>query len=261
MTKKSAINYARQLLGVDTISRQLSSHANAEDLRVTIWHVPCTRSVRVLWICEELSIPYSLLKAPWPVDDNYAKNVNPIGKVPAVDIKTGSTSIRISESGAICEWLIHDHQRKHCNSCFRPPLGTVEHANYLQWMWFAEATMARPIGEIVNHRRAFLDNAQEPIMEEMRLRVKKCVGVIEKHLSEHQTAYIIGNDFTVADIMLGYSLFLSNWLTPDSCGLLPTVYPNVARYWCDLQRRAAFKRAFADTLDGPIPYPPDRISI
>ena len=216
------------------ILRRCSSEAKPDgaenDLRVKIWHVPVTRSVRVSWICEELSIPYSLLKAPWPTDSEYAQNVNPIGKVPAVEIETGSTCIRISESGAVCEWLVHYHQSKHSDPCLRPPLGTVDHANYLQWMWFGEATMARPIGEIANHRRSFPDNPQEPILDEMRSRVKKCVGVIEKHLSEHQTVHIAGDDFTVADIMVGYSLFLANWITPDSCGMVPEVYPNVARY-------------------------------
>ena len=56
---------------------------------------------------------------------------------------------------------------------FQPEAGTPDHALYLQWSWFAESTFARPLGEIVNHRRNFNPEIPE-VVAEMKKRALQC---------------------------------------------------------------------------------------
>ena len=58
------------------------------------------------------------------------------------------------ESGAMVQHVLD----RHGGGRLEPARGTREHALYLQWSWFAEATFTRPLGEIVNHRREFGDS-------------------------------------------------------------------------------------------------------
>jgi glutathione S-transferase len=76
-----------------------------------------------------------------------------------------------------------------------------EHALYLQWCHFAEATFARPLGEMTNHRREF-DPPREEILREMALRGRLCVKALDEALSDGRP-YILGDDFSAADICLG----------------------------------------------------------
>jgi glutathione S-transferase len=78
-----------------------------------------------------------------------------------------------------------------------------EHALYLQWCHFAEATMARPLGEMVNHRREF-DPPQDEILAEMASRGQLCVKAIDEALADGRE-FILGDEFSAADISIGQS--------------------------------------------------------
>ena len=71
--------------------------------------------------------------------------MNPVGKVPVLK----DDDFIMFESGAMVQYILD----RHGNGQLQPKPGTPEHGRYLQWCWFAESTFARPIGEIVNHRR------------------------------------------------------------------------------------------------------------
>ncbi len=189
---------------------------------IRIYHVPFTRSLRAIWVCEELGVPYEVQlmdfehrKTPeW-------KEKNPVGKVPAMD----DGDMTMFESGAMVQYILD----KYGEGRLQPAYGTAEHAAYLQWSWFAEATFARPLGEIVNHRREF-DPELADVIAEMQRRAVICVEAINEVMADRE--YICG-DFSAADIMLGYSMLLSTRLSPWD-GL-----PNAAAYWDRLQARPA----------------------
>ena len=67
------------------------------------------------------------------------------------------------ESGAMVQYILD----RYGDGRLQPTPGTPEHALYLQWSWFAEATFSRPIGEMVNHARAFGNKAIAAVSEEM----------------------------------------------------------------------------------------------
>lgn len=198
---------------------------------IRIYHVPMTRSGRVIWLCEELGLEYEVEKISF--DPAFRMSAewmakNPVGKVPVLE----DGDLRMFESGAMVQYLLD----RYGEGRLQPAPGTDEHALYLQWSWFAEATFARPLGEIVNHRREFTPELPD-VIAEMKRRVQLCVQAIDAAVSSRP--YICG-EFTAADIMLGYPLMLTERLAPaDGC-------PAATDYWERLQARPAAKVAFAD---------------
>jgi glutathione S-transferase len=199
---------------------------------IEIYHVPGTRGIRPIWTCEELGLHYRVIpvdfSAEYRASDEW-RRMNPVGKVPVLT----DGELTMFESGAMVQYMLD----RYGEGRLQPPAGTPEHALYLQWSWFAEATMARPLGEIVNHRRAFPEAEQNPkVIEEMQGRVWLCVAALDQALEGRE--FLLG-EFTAADSMTGYSLMLVGRLAP---GELPA---NVSSYWERLSSRPAYKAATA----------------
>ena len=197
-----------------------------------IHHVPATRGFRVIWLCEELDVPYEIV----PVDFSrrYRASVewramNPVGKVP---VMTAGDFVMF-ESGAMVQHVLD----RHGGGRLEPARGTREHALYLQWSWFAEATFTRPLGEIVNHRREFGDRAIPEVVEEMEARARLCLDAVDEAM---RGADYLVDDFTAADIMMGYALRSYRRLLPDDP--LPA---DADAYWNRLAARDAYRAAIA----------------
>ena len=125
---------------------------------LTIYHAVGTRSLRVIWTCEELKIHYQVETIPFTAEYRASqewRKMNPVGKVPVLK----DDDFIMFESGAMVQYILD----RHGNSQLQPKPGTPEHGLYLQWCWFAESTFARPIGEIVNHRRVFEEHQQSDL--------------------------------------------------------------------------------------------------
>lgn len=199
-----------------------------------IYHVPGSRSVRVVWLCEELELPYE--RVPVDFSPEYRasaewRRLNPVGKVPAMT----DGDLILFESGAMVETILD----RYGEGRLRPAPGSASHAHYLQWSWFAEATFSRPLGEIVNHRRVFGDESSARMLDEMRARARLCITAIEDALDGRD--YLIDGEFSAADIMMGYSLFLARWVSAMDDG----EFPNVTSYFKRLTERPAFVRTMA----------------
>ncbi len=95
--------------------------------------------------------------------------------------------------------------------------------------------MARPLGEIVNHRREFDPEIPE-VVAEMQSRAHMCMKAIDDAVRGKQ--FICG-DFTAADIMLGYSMMLVDRLAPTND------YAEATRYWQELQQRPGCQKAIS----------------
>ena len=124
------------------------------------------------------------------------------------------------------------------NGALHPQSGTPEHALYLQWSWFAEATYSRPIGEVVNHRRAFGDAVKPDVIEEMASRAALASQAVSDVVADQP--FLLGDEFTAADIMMGYTVMLAAEV------LKQTLPSPLARYWASLKSRPAFIAAKAE---------------
>jgi glutathione S-transferase len=199
-----------------------------------IYHVPGTRSIRVVWLCEELELPFERVPIDFSAEYRASaewRRLNPVGKVPAMT----DGDLILFESGAMIEYIL-DHYGE---GRLRPAPGSVAHARYLQWSWFAESTFARALGEIVNHRRVFGEASIAPVLDEMRDRSRVCLAALEDALEGKD--YLVADDFTAADIMMGYSVFLARWVSAMGEG----EFPNVSSYFDRLKARPAFARTMA----------------
>lgn len=199
-----------------------------------IYHVPLTRSLRIVWLCEALDIPYEKIEIDFSPEYRASpewRRLNPVGKVPA--LVDGNFSM--FESGAMLQHILACYG----NGRLQPKPGSEAYARFLQWCWFSEATHARPLGEIVNHRRALAKEHQsEAAIEEMKARSRACVQALDDELATH--CFIVGDDFTAADIMTGYALILAERFAPQ---VFPT---HVARYREALTATPGYAVATAD---------------
>ncbi len=214
---------------------------------ITIYHVPRTRSARIIWLCEELDLPYEVV----PVDfsPEYRKSaewrrLNPIGKVPALtDLDAEGKPFTMIESGAMVHYILE----RYGEGRLQPTAGSPESALFLQWSWFAEASLARPLGDMVHHRILKPEPERIPaVVEDGRERAELCLDAVEAALEGRD--YLLGSEFSATDIMMGYSLALARRL-----GLLDERYPNVVAYMGRLEARPGFRIGFADAgRSGPL---------
>ena len=199
---------------------------------ITVYHVKGTRGVRVIWLCEELGIPYEVEVidfSPRYKNSPEWRSKSPTGKVPAVTVD----GFTMFESGAVCDYLLD----RHGGDRLQPPPGTTDSALCRQWSWFAEATFARPLGEIVNHNRVAPEGGLvDFVIEDCKDRARVCIAAIEDVVSK--SGYLVGDTFTIADIMTGYSLMLAS-----NFGLLTNDYPSTRAYYDRLSQRPGFQVA------------------
>ena len=199
-----------------------------------IYHAKNTRSVRVVWLCEELGIPYELKVLNFSPDDLQSPDylaIHPLGKVPAID----DDGLVLNESGAISQYLLE----KFGKGRLEPKPGSTDRGKYLHWFHFAEATFMVPLGNIAQHSFIRPEDRRIPqVAAEAVESAKKMLGILDKELAGKE--FICGKDFTAADIMLGYALLLCKMF-----GLLTDDYKNVGAYFERLASRPAFQKATA----------------
>ena len=201
---------------------------------IKIHHARRTRSARVIWLLEELGVPYELevvdftpagLKSPAYLA------LHPLGQVPVVE----DGDVTIFESGAIVEYLLE----RYGAGRLAPAPATRERAEYLQWFHFGEAGLAAHVTPIVRNRFG-KPEAQRlaDVVTESRAHVRAALGLVERvHAGR---PYICGPDFSAADIMISYGIVMAK-----VTGELPADLPNVVAYIARLKTRPAYERAWA----------------
>ena len=195
---------------------------------IKIYHAKGTRGLRVMWLCEELNIDYEIQNVDFSKEFRFSEQwlkINPLGKLPS--LRDGD--ILLFESCAMIQYILN----KYGGGKLQPSPSTTSYAYFLQWLWFSEATFARPIGEIVNHRREFPDEQEIPeVVQEMQSRIYKCLDALNEALEGKD--FILGKNFTAADISLGYSLLIAQ-------NRIDKEFPEkVDKYWGNISSRRAF---------------------
>jgi glutathione S-transferase len=156
-------------------------------------------------------------------DTDSWRRISPAGKVPAMQ----DGALTFFESGAMVDYILE----RYANGRLAPEPGTAESAIHHQWCWFAEATLSRPLGL---HRvlRAGKEDVSV-LIEDGNRKLHESLRVVEKALTGR--AYLLGQEFAAADIMMGYSLGLFERMFEGK-------YPNAQAYLERLKAREAYKR-------------------
>ncbi|MEZ4279642.1 MAG: glutathione S-transferase family protein [Myxococcota bacterium] len=201
---------------------------------LTIYHSPRSRSQRVVWLAEELGLPYRLhvlemfsdaMKAP-----EYLR-IHPLGKVPAID----DDGFVLWETTAILSHLIG----RYSDGALLPPREAQSGARALQWMDFGENPLTVIMGEIAAHSGPMPERSRIPaLVDRGRAIAPTLVAVVEAGLEEGP--YILGGAFSAADIMLGFGLGIARWLD-----FVNDATPRCRAYLERLERRPAYQRSIA----------------
>jgi len=198
---------------------------------IKLYHAKRTRSIRIVWLLEELGVPYALeIVAFNPPRHSFEQNT-PAGKLPVIE----DGSLVMFESGAILEYLIE----KYGGGRLAPAIGSPDRGPYLQWVHFAEATALPPIADLTRHTLLLPEAARIPaVAADARVRAVNVLNVFERALAGKR--YLVGGEFSGADIMTGYFLMAARML-----GVVGTAHPNVDAYWERLATRPAFQKALS----------------
>ena len=194
---------------------------------IRIYGVGGARSRRVIGACEEIGVGYELVPMTMPTRVNHPEylQISPAGALPAIE----DGSVRMIESLAICEHIA----RKYGGDLIPRP-DEAGFTDYLQYLFFGEATLAPPLTWV----RRFgpdLDKAAADGRETFALRL----SVISRALADGRP-YLAAGRLTLADISVGYTLGLARLF-----GLGDLIPAEVAAYEDRLKARPAYQRAYA----------------
>lgn len=200
-----------------------------------IHHAPNTRSVRTVWLLEELGIPYELemhkLGDPAMRAPEYRK-VHPMGRVPALE----DGDVTIFESGAIVEYVL----ARQGDGRMRPKVDAPEFPAYLQWLHYAEGMIMPPVNIIVVETILLPPERRN---DANVARATKLLGQMLSAVDAHMAGreYLAG-EFSGADIMTGHACTVSRRLGADVSDK-----PNVEAYIERCNARPAMQKAWSVT--------------
>jgi len=170
---------------------------------ITVYHLPRSRSMRVLWLLEELGLPYkvdSLDYVPGKFGGEDYTKIHPLNKVPA--IKDGD--MVMFESIAIMQYIL-DTQAL---GKLKPAMDDPEYGPYLQWLHYGESTLAPVIASLMYQRHFFpVDKRSKDVELWAEAELSKVLSLLEAQLGDHD--YILKSGFCAADISVGYCLLLA----------------------------------------------------
>lgn len=204
-------------------------------MTITVYHLSESRSERIVWLLEELSVPYELIEFKRLVPSMEAppeyRALHPMGTSPMI----GDEGRILVESGAIVEYIVE----RYGNGRLVPQRNTPEHTRYVQWMHFSEGMAMSGLMNEALLCMSGADAARAPVLGSLRRRNDRMMDYINDELGKSR--YFAGDEFSAADIMMTfifpvYIRFLQRPLAP---------YPNAVQYMRRIEGRAAYERAMS----------------
>ena len=199
---------------------------------LTVHHLGKSQSERIVWLCEELAIPYELKRyARDPVTILAPADYKALHAIGAAPVITDGDLV-LAESGAVVDYIIakYGDGRLALNS------GHRDFAQYLYWFHFANGTLQANMGRnmILNRLKLADDN---PVLLATKTRVDRTFDLVEARTREAE--YLAGSEFTAADIMMGFSLTTMRYFLPYDLARCP----NIVSYLARIGGRPAYRRA------------------
>ena len=199
---------------------------------ITIFHLSTSRSERIIWLMEELGLPYGIerldreanLAAP-----ERLKGIHPLGRAPV--IRDGAATL--AESGAIVEYIT----RLYGDGRLAPEPDAPDFADYLFWLHFAEGSFAAQLQREWYLDLLVPDQDDHPVMARLHAESRNQLAFVERRLGE--VPYFAGAAFTAADIMMAFPF--TTMQTFRRIDL--TARPNIRAYVERITARPAYRAA------------------
>ncbi|ANH68016.1 glutathione S-transferase family protein [Mitsuaria sp. 7] len=200
---------------------------------ITLHHLGHSQSERILWLCEELGIPYELRRytrdAVTRLSPPDLKAMHPLGAAPLIE----DGDLLLAESAAIVDYLI----ARHGGGRLRPGPDHPDFAPFLYWFHFANGNLQPVMLRRMTLGRAL--PADHPVLAATQERLDKVLALVEERLG--RAPYFAGAEFTAADIMSVFSLTTMRLFQPIDLA----AYPNIRAYLQRIGERPAYRRAMA----------------
>jgi glutathione S-transferase len=198
---------------------------------IKLYHAPRARSVRPLWLLEEMGVPYETVSLKLGEKPPELVEINPGATIPLMI----DGDVVLFESITMLEYIAETYGPT-------PLALSSDHPHYWdyrQMLMWGEATLASPLNFVVGTVfRAPEDQRANYTIDLVRETFAKRMGVVEKQLA--RAPYMAGEEFTLADISVSYSISLAKDV--EAFDLRHTVSDAVRDYLRRLSERPAFQR-------------------
>lgn len=210
---------------------------------LTVHHLENSRSQRVVWLLEEIEMPYEVVVHRRPSDRKRSSEsltkIHFLGKAPVLS----DGDIVLAETGAIFEYLMDHYGGEH----MQPKLGTPQRAQYTFWRHFSEGSFMPYLAMKLVF--AGLEQKSPWIVRPIAMLISKAVGAmylhpnimtelryIEAHLEKN--TWFAGDSFSAADVLIGFPMeAVTGRMAPMD------QYPNIAAFVRRVRERPAYARA------------------
>jgi len=192
-----------------------------------VHHLNESRSQRILWLLEELGLPYQIRHYMRDAKTRLAppelQAVHPLGKSPVVEVD----GMKLIESGAIVDYII----RRHGGGRLRPAADTADFEAYQQWLHYAEGSAMLPL--LLKLYVSRLGDAGAPLKPRIDSELANHLGYVDRALEDGD--WLVGNTFSGADVQMSF--------VGEAARGLRASYPNMDTWVRRFQQRPAYRRA------------------
>jgi len=196
---------------------------------ISVHHLNDSRSQRILWLLEELGLPYEIKPYQRDATTRLAPPelmaVHPLGKSPVIT-DNGRTII---ESGAIVDYIIRHYGRGR----LQPAPETPAYDDYVQWLHYAEGSAMLPL--MLNLYAMRLGAAAAPLTPRIESEIANHLGYVDSALKGRQ--FLVGDSLTGADIQMSFVGEVAGAFGKRAA------YPNLDKWVARLHERPAYKKA------------------
>ena len=194
---------------------------------IVVHHLNDSRSQRVLWLLEELGVPYEIRAYQRDATTRLAPPelmaVHPLGKSPVIE----DNGLTVIESGAIVDYLI----RHHGGGRLQPAAGTRDFELYNQWLHYAEGSAMLPL--MLRLYTSRLGDAAAPLAPRIDSELANHLGYVDRSLQGRD--WLVGDSLTGADIQMSF--------VGEASRTLRASYPAMDAWVRRCQARPAYQRA------------------
>lgn len=200
---------------------------------ITVYHVPRTRSLRVVWLMEELGEEYHIEKPGFPLPSEYLE-INPAGTVPSID----DDGIRMGESIAILQYITGRRLPQAMEFTVGPNPDPAEYAAHLHFLHYGEASLMGPLSVIFRTTKLAPEGERDNFsVRDLSKALQRRLALLDARLEDGRQ-WIMGDKFTIADISVGYALTIAQALGMDDL-----LSEKITAYVERLTARPAYQRA------------------
>jgi glutathione S-transferase len=196
---------------------------------IEVHHLNNSRSQRILWLLEELELPYEVVKYQRDPQTNLAppalREIHPLGKSPV--IRDGDRIV--IESGAIIEYVV----RRYGGGRLAPADGSPDAVRYSQLLHYAEGSAMLPL--MLRLYTSRLGEAAAPLAPRITSEIENHLGWLDSEIGP--SGYFVGDGLTGADIQLSFVIQAARILH----GL--DRFPRLAAFLERVRARPAYQRA------------------